>query len=277
MKKLFAAIIVISLCMSLLAACANDNDNYDRIFIYPEYISEETNSSETSSESPRNTDSEQNDSETESSIELSSTETNTEQTHDTEIYTETYETETALEHVDKDDNSYCDICGEILKSESVEDEVYTMKGEKALFEKFYDNSFDLTAKEHSDGSKMTEDSNTFYSDDGSILKFENYTNLYKNARDAKGNPVLKLGKSDALGSFEITIPQNVNIVILEIAKYKDQDSTVIINGREYTITKESDNGEYEEIIIDTATFKKITVSTIKEHTMCMIRSIEFIK
>ena len=52
---------------------------------------------------------------------------------------------------------------------------------------------------------------------------------------------------------------------------------VIINGREYILTKASNNGEYDEIIIDTSNVKKITVSTTKDHTMCMIRSIEFIK
>ena len=280
MRKLFAVAILISFCLSVLSACANNSE--DRILIYPEYVSEENSVSETGNSIADSSGSTQIETETktefESDYESYSEEINTEIPTEVELTTEisTDESETASKHVDIDENFYCDVCGTRLEPTGTEDETNLIQENKVLFDKFYDSSFDLSKTEHSNGSKMTDESDAFQSGD-TILQFLNYTNLYKNARDAMGNPALKLGKSDALGSFEITIPENVSIVVLKIAKYKDHDSTVIINGREYTLIKESNNGEYDEIIIDTANVKRITVSTTKSHTMCMIRSIEFIK
>ena len=275
MGKLSAAILI-SICLSALSACANNTD--DHILIYPDYSSEISNSGDTVTTTAENTEGTQAETAFTSNSESESTEIKTELSTETETSTEptSNESGTASIHVDIDENFYCDVCGTRLQSEDPEEETKLIEGDSVLFDEFYDSSFDLNSKEHSNGSKITEDSETYYSN-GCELKFQNYSNLYNNARDAKGNSALKLGKSDAIGSFEITIPQNASIVLLKIGKYKDNDSTVIINGREYILTKASNNGEYDEIIIDTSNVKKITVSTTKDHTMCMIRSIEFIK
>ncbi len=211
---------------------------------------------------------------------------------DSEPYLET-ETIHDPDHdfVDVDENYYCDICGILVKEETesenetesleLSDEVPTETETEtdppllpALFDKFYDKNFDLESKKESNGGKMTEKNNTYYSS-GYVLKFENYSCVYKNARDSKGNPVLKVGKGDAVGVFSFTVPKDVTTVIFRIARYKDKESAVMINGKEYILTKNSSDGKYEKIIIDTSAKKTILLTTIADRQVCMIRSIEF--
>ena len=123
---------------------------------------------------------------------------------------------------------------------------------------------------------MTEKTDT-YSCGGYELKFLNYVNVYKNARDAKGNSALKIGKGDAIGSFELRVPNDIEIVVINVAKYKNLDTVITVNNREHTLTKSSDNGEYDIIVIDVSTTKTIVFSTTDAGMRCMLRSIEFVK
>ena len=247
-------------------------------------ITETQEDTETESKTDADSTDSESDSETEgesiSDNEIDN-ETDSDSATESEIESDSAETEsvTASPHVDFDENDYCDKCGEKIDTDTENDgadNVETPVASSALFDKFYDSSFDLTATNHSNGGKMTEKSDT-YTNAGYELKFTNYTNVYKNARDAKGNPALKLGKTTEKGSFEVKIPDDITKVVLKIAKYKDHDSAVIINGKEYTLAKNSNDGEYDEIIVDTSETKMIIVSTTEACKICMIRSIEFIK
>ena len=127
---------------------------------------------------------------------------------------------------------------------------------------------------HYDGSEM-KDSSASYTENGYTLKFTSFSKVYVKAKDAVGTSVLKIGTSSVVGSFEFVVGDNVNSVLLKIAKYKDHDTVININGTEYTLTKNSNDGEYDIITIDTSTNKKITFESVKTGKRCMIDSIEF--
>ena len=127
---------------------------------------------------------------------------------------------------------------------------------------------------HYDGSEM-KDSSASYTENGYTLKFTSFSKVYVKAKDAVGTSVLKIGTSSVVGSFEFVVGDNVNSVVLKIAKYKDYDTVININGTEYTLTKNSNDGEYDIITIDTSTNKKITFESVKTGKRCMIDSIEF--
>ena len=127
---------------------------------------------------------------------------------------------------------------------------------------------------HYDGSEM-KDSSASYTQNGYTLKFTSFSKVYVKAKDAVGTSVLKIGTSSVVGSFEFVVGDNVNSVLLKIAKYKDHDTVININGTEYTLTKNSNDGEYDIITIDTSTNKKITFESVKTGKRCMIDSIEF--
>ena len=119
------------------------------------------------------------------------------------------------------------------------------------------------------------DSSASYTENGYTLKFTSFSKVYVKAKDAVGTSVLKIGTSSVVGSFEFVVGDNVNSVLLKIAKYKDHDTVININGTEYTLTKNSNDGEYDIITIDTSTNKKITFESVKTGKRCMIDSIEF--
>lgn len=289
MQRIFIVIFIILILALAIASCAESSDEIE--YTYPEFTFE---TEDYNFESP--TQSEENSvSETDSNtIEIIS-ESDAEDTTDAPVVDnknpdseavesqssiiEDEETETKSIHVDdRDENGYCDICGVKIENNTPSNNGTNASSGStvALFNQFYDSGFDTTKSDHSDGGAMSEKSDT-YTNNGYELKFLNYSNLYKNARDAKGNPTLKLGKKSAVGSFEISIPNGVSRVVLKIAKYKDQASAVIVNDTEYTLTKNSNDGEYDEIIVDTSKNKTIIVTTSATYKVCMIRSIEFIK
>ena len=107
-----------------------------------------------------------------------------------------------------------------------------------------------------------------------------YTNGYKafpESTDAKGNSCLKLGTSKEIGSFKFEVPSDINKVIIYVAQYKANNTKLSVNGKQYTITTASNNGEYTAIEIDTTTIKSIEVATVSGANRCMINTIEFCK
>ena len=107
-----------------------------------------------------------------------------------------------------------------------------------------------------------------------------YTNGYKafpGSVDAKGNSCLKLGTSKEIGSFKFTVPSDVNKVFIYVAQYKTNNTTLSVNGKQYTISTASNNGEYTAIEIDTTSTKTIEVATVSGANRCMINTIEFCK
>lgn len=125
---------------------------------------------------------------------------------------------------------------------------------------------------HNDGSGKSTYSETV---NGIKLDISSGTNFYTGARDAKGNSCFKLGTSSKTGSFKINVPSNVTEVVIYVAKYKSNTTKISVNNVAYTLTKNSNNGEYDAIKIDTTTNKTITFTTVSGGVRAMVNTIEF--
>ena len=126
---------------------------------------------------------------------------------------------------------------------------------------------------HYDGSEKSSYSQTV---DGMTLSLTGGSKMYTGARDAKGNGGIKLGTGSAAGKFTFTVPENVTSVTIYIAKYKANTSKVTINGTTYTLTKNSNDGAYDAITIDTTTTKTISLTTVSGGYRAMVNTIEFV-
>ena len=125
---------------------------------------------------------------------------------------------------------------------------------------------------HADGSSVTSYTET---DGDYTLSITNGAQMYKGARDAKGNSCLKFGSSKATGSMSMTVPDDVTSVIIYVAKYKSNTSKITVNGTTYTISGASNNGAYDAITVDTTATKKISFSTVSGSARVMVNTIEF--
>ena len=148
----------------------------------------------------------------------------------------------------------------------------------ATFE-FGDDASDasLTASgKHSDGSRtaITEYSE---SNNGYTLELNEPSAVYKSAKDDKGFGCLKLGKNEEAGTCSFTVSDDINLVIIYIAKYKINKTIVIINGETTTLTKNSNDGEYDIIEVDTSSEKTVTITTDKGGYRAMLNTIKFYK
>ena len=126
---------------------------------------------------------------------------------------------------------------------------------------------------HSDGSSKTSYTETV---DDYTLSITSGTTFYTGARDAKGNSCFKLGTGKNAGSFVFTVPTDVTSVVIYAAKYKANTSKINVNGTEYTLTKNSNDGAYDEITVDTSSTKTISVTTVSGGLRCMINTITYI-
>lgn len=126
---------------------------------------------------------------------------------------------------------------------------------------------------HNDGSGATTYSETV---GGYTLSITNGTKMYTGAIDAKGNSCLKFGTSSAVGSMKFTVPSDVKQVVIYVAKYKSNTTKISVNNVQYTLTKNSNSGEYDEIIVDTSSNKTVTFTTVSGGVRCMINSIVFV-
>lgn len=147
----------------------------------------------------------------------------------------------------------------------------TLVSEDIIFE-FGNNG----SASHSDGSSKTSTSYTETSN-GYTLNITNGTNLYTGARDAKGNSCIKLGASSKAGEFTFTVPSDVTEVIIYAAKYKSNPTKITVNGTSYTLSNASNDGKYDEIVVDTSTTKTVTFTTVSGGYRCMVNSIKFVK
>ena len=125
---------------------------------------------------------------------------------------------------------------------------------------------------HNDGSEMTSYTETV---DGYTLSMTGATKVYKGARDAKGNSCLKFGTSKLVGTLTINVPEDVTSVVIYVAKYKANSTTVQVNGKTYTVSGASNDGVYDAITIDTTTTKTISFGTSGSTYRCMVNTIEF--
>ena len=125
--------------------------------------------------------------------------------------------------------------------------------------------YDGTAISAPKSYSSTEDSKT-------NITFTSLSKVYGGARDAKGNSALKLGTSSAAGSFTFTVPEDVQYVVIKVAKYKANAATITVNSVKYTIDTASNDGEYTSIIIDTTSTKTINLK-VSSGYRCMIDEI----
>ena len=103
---------------------------------------------------------------------------------------------------------------------------------------------------------------------------------YDGGFDKAGNSIFKLGTSSVVGTVTFVVPDEVKSVIVYAARYKGyaDNNIVVINGTSYTLTKNSDDGQYEAITIDTTTNKTVTIasSTDAAKPRCVINDIVWV-
>ena len=129
------------------------------------------------------------------------------------------------------------------------------------------------AASHVDGSSATTYTETV---SDYTLNIESGVKMSTNAYDATGNSCIKLGTSSAVGSFSITsIPEDVTNVIIHIAKYKANTTKIAVNGTDYTLTNNSNDGAYDAIKVDTSSTKTVTLTTVSGGARAMINSITY--
>ena len=126
---------------------------------------------------------------------------------------------------------------------------------------------------HYDGSEKSTYTETV---NGIKLNISSGSKMYSGARDAKGNACLKFGTTSAVGSMKITVPDNVTEVQICVAKYKSNTTKISVNGKAYTLTKNSNDGAYDVITVDTTVTKTITFTTVSGGVRCMLNTITFI-
>ena len=138
----------------------------------------------------------------------------------------------------------------------------------------------ITFKLGADGSASHVDGNsgTTYSEtvNGYKLSITNGAKMYPGSRDAKGNGCIKLGTSSVVGSFKFTVPDDVQSVEIEVAKYKSNTSKIKVNDTSYTLTKASNNGQYDVITVDTSSTKTVSITTVSGGVRAMVNSITYI-
>ena len=126
---------------------------------------------------------------------------------------------------------------------------------------------------HADGSIKTSYSET---DGNYTLTFSGITNMYTGARDAKGNGCIKLGASSKAGGFSFTVPNDVTSVVIYAAKYKANATKLKVGSTTHTLTKNSNDGAYDAITVDTTSTKTVTLTTVSGGYRAMVNTIEFI-
>lgn len=140
-----------------------------------------------------------------------------------------------------------------------------------------------TSKNHTDGSGITDGEDYVVGTvNGYTLTLVNPAKLYNSAYDDKGNSCLKLGTSKAYASFSFTVADDVQYVKIYVARYKTYTSSVKVNGTQYDLEKNSNNGEYDVIVVDVRTNKTVTFETCEWtgdsnfNGRCMLNAIEWL-
>lgn len=135
-----------------------------------------------------------------------------------------------------------------------------------------------TAGTHADGNDIGT-SKTYTSGNYSLV-ITDALKAYDGGFDKAGNSILKLGTGSVAGTITFTVPANVNSVVIYAARYKNyaDNNMIVVNGVSYTLTKNSDDGEYEAITVDTTTNKTVTVASTTDATKprCVVNSIVWV-
>ena len=181
----------------------------------------------------------------------------------------------------------CNDCGETVSTEVIEATGHnyvggtcTSCGEKDPNGEDAPDTKEITFNLGANGSASHVDGNdlgtsTSYTEGYYTLALTGMSKVYGPAYDAKGNSCIKLGTSSATGYFSFTVPDDVVSVVINIAKYKANTTKISVNGTAYTLTKNSNDGQYDAITVDTSTNKTVTLTTVSGGVRAMVNSIIF--
>lgn len=141
-------------------------------------------------------------------------------------------------------------------------------GKVATFEL---GSNDTTKNDTDSTSAMTTYSET---NNGYSLSLSNMSKVYS-SYDASGNSCLKLGTSSVVGSFNFTVPDDIDQVLLQVTGYKNAAASVTINGSTKSISTLSSSSSYTNVTVDTSTNKTVSISTTSSGLRCKINTIVY--
>lgn len=128
---------------------------------------------------------------------------------------------------------------------------------------------------HKDGDNTADTSYT-ETVDGYTLTITSTDKMFTGATDALGNSCIKLGTSKVVGGFSFTVPDEVTSVVIYVGKYKANTTKIDVNGTSYTLTKNSNDGQYDEIVIDTSVTKTVTLTTVSGGVRAMVNTIVYV-
>ena len=132
-----------------------------------------------------------------------------------------------------------------------------------------------TAGTHNDGVDIG--TGKEYTSGSYTLTLTDAYKAYDGGVDKAGNSILKLGTGSVAGTVTFVVPDEVTSVVVYAARYKsyDNNNIIVINGTSYNLTKNSDDGEYEAITIDTTTTKTVTIASSLEagKPRCVVNTI----
>ena len=128
--------------------------------------------------------------------------------------------------------------------------------------------------EHKDGSSTT---STYTENNGTYtLNITGGDKMYPSSFDAKGNSCLKFGAGSAVGKMSFTVPNDVKKVILYAGKYKTNTTKISVNEVSYTLQKNSNDGAYDAIEVDTSSTKTVSFTTVSGGVRAMLNTIVFV-
>ncbi len=125
---------------------------------------------------------------------------------------------------------------------------------------------------HADGASKTTYTE---SNNGYTLNLTNGSQMYTGARDATGNSCVKFGSSKNIGYTTMSVPDDITQVTILLAKFKTDTSKVTIGSKTYSLTKNSNDGQYDTIVVDTSATKTIIISTTNDGKRAMMNTILF--
>ena len=152
-----------------------------------------------------------------------------------------------------------------------ETEVEGRSSEPALLVTF--NLGANTAESNKDNNSAT--ASKTYTEGDYKFAYTNGSKVYPDSYDAKGDCCIKFGTKSVVGSLTFTVPEDVTSVVLYLAKYKANTSKCDINGTVYTLTKSSNDSQYDQITVDTTTNKTVTVKTVSGGVRMMMSRVDY--
>ena len=127
---------------------------------------------------------------------------------------------------------------------------------------------------HKDGTDIGAEKS--FTEGGYTLTLTGASKIYDGATDQTGISCLKVGTSKAVGTFSFTVGDDVTKVIIKVAGYKANTGKIEINGTSYTVSTQSNSGDYTAIEVDTSSTKTVSFTTLTGGYRVMIDSIEFV-